>query len=162
MQVQMSEKLRTYLDDHEIRYVTVGHSPAFTAQELAAKVHVPGRALVKSVMVRADGRHYLVALSANQRLDLDKLRDFLDAREIHLESEDEFRRLFEDCELGAMPPLGNLYGLPVVADRELWDDDLIAFNAGTHRYVIQMDFADFQRLARPIRADVAARAEVHA
>lgn len=160
MQVQMSEKLRAYLDDQEIRYVTVGHSPAFTAQELAAKVHVPGRSFVKPVMVRADGRHYLIALTANQRLDLDKLRDYLDAREIHLEGEDEFRRLFEDCELGAMPPFGNLYGLPVIADRDLWEDDLIAFNAGTHRYVVQMDFADYQRLARPIRADVAVRAEV--
>ena len=154
---QLCEKLRTYLDENHVRYVIVGHSPAFTAQELAAKVHVPGRAFVKSVMIRADGKHYQVALNANQRVDLDKLRDYLDARECHLETEDEFRNLFPDCELGAMPPFGNLYGLPVIADRALWDDDQIAFNAGNHRYVLQLDFADFQRLVRPIRADVASQ-----
>lgn len=154
---QVSDKLRTFLDENHVRYVTIGHSPAFTAQELAAKVHVPGRAFVKSVMIRADGKHYQVALNANQRVDLDKIGEYLDARECHLESEDEFRSLFPDCELGAMPPFGNLYGVPVLADRQLWEDDQIAFNAGNHRYVVQMDFADFQRLARPIRADVATR-----
>jgi len=151
------EKLRAFLDDNHVRYVSIGHSPAFTAQELAAKAHVPGRAFVKSVMIRADGKHYQVALNANQRVDLEKIREHLGARECHLETEDEFRSLFPDCELGAMPPFGNLYGVPVLADRRLWDDDQIAFNAGNHRYVVQMDFSDFRRLARPIRADVAAR-----
>jgi len=152
----MCNRLRAYLDDNEIRYMTIGHSPAFTAQELAAKIHVPGRSFVKSVMVRADGKHYQVALNANQRLDLERLRESLGADEVRLETEDEFRSLFEDCELGAMPPFGSLYGVPVIADRLLWEDDQVAFNAGNHRYVVQMDFADFVRLARPIRADVAA------
>ena len=154
------ERLRAFLDENDVRYVSIGHSPAFTAQELAARVHVPGRSFVKSVMVRADGKHYQIALSANQRLDLDRIRNFLGVDDVHLETEDEFRNLFPDCELGAMPPFGNLYGVPVIAERSLWDDDVVAFNAGNHRYVIQMDFDDYVRLARPIRAWVASRPAV--
>lgn len=154
------ERLRAFLDDHDIRYVSIGHSPAFTAQELAARVHVPGRAFLKSVMIRADGKHYQVVLTANQRLDLDRVREFLGVEDLRLESEDEFRNVFPDCELGAMPPFGNLYGIPVIAERALWDDDVVAFNAGNHRYVVQMDFDDYVRLARPIRAHVAEKAPV--
>lgn len=155
-------KLQSFLDENEVRYVTIVHSPAFTAQQLAAKVHIKGKNLVKSVMIRASGRHYMAVTSANQRLSLDRIGTFLDTDDVRLEREDEFRELFEDCELGAMPPFGNLYGIPVVVDDEIYDDDEIAFNGGNHHTVVKLDFAEFERLVRPTRATIAEETPVAA
>ena len=148
-------KLKTFLDDHRVRYVVTTHSPAFTSQEIAASVHIRGKNLAKCVMVKGDGRHYMVAMTANQRLNLDWLRGALGLHTVRLESEEDFRPLFGDCEVGAMPPFGNLYGIPVVVDAEVYEDDEIAFNGGNHTSVVKMAFDDFDRLVQPTKAVVA-------
>ena len=148
-------KLKSFLDENRIRYTILVHSPAYTAPEIAASAHVKGKTLVKCVMVKGDGRHYMVALTANQKVALDKLRSALAIWDVRLESEEDFRVLFEDCEPGAMPPFGNLYGLPVVVDEALYEDEEIAFNGGNHTSVVKMAFADFDRLVRPKKADIA-------
>ncbi len=149
------ERLKKLLDDENIRYVVIAHSRAYTAQEVAASAHVKGKNLVKTVMVNADGKHYMVATTANQKVNLDKVKNVLGAKHVRLENEDEFAGLFDDCEVGAMPPFGNLYGVPVLADEQLFSDEEIAFNGGNHSTVVKMSFADFERLAKPQRADVA-------
>jgi len=152
------DKLRKFLDDNHVRYVTIAHSPAFTAQEIAASAHVKGHNVVKCVMVRGDGEHYMAALSANQRLDLGKFRKALGIREAHIEREEEFEGLFEDCELGAMPPFGNLYRLPVVMDETLARGEEIVFNGGSHATVVRMKFEDYERLVAPMENAIAERA----
>ena len=149
-------RLKSFLDDNRIRYTILVHSPAFTAPEIAASAHIKGKALVKCVMINADGKHHMVALTANQRVRLEKLRDALGARDVRLEREEDFRKLFEDCEPGAMPPFGNLYGIPVIADGALYEDEEIAFSGGNHTSVVKMAFADFERLVKPKKADIAA------
>src|SRR5574341_1839569 len=145
-------KLKTFLDDHHVRYVVTTHSPAFTSQEIAASVHIRGKDLVKCVMLSGDGRHYMVAMTANQMLNLDWLKEALGLRTARLESEEDFRALFADCEVGAMPPFGNLYGIPVVVDAEVYEDDEIAFNGGTHTSVVKMALDDFESLVQPTKA----------
>ncbi len=153
--MSLCQKLRTYLDQNHIQYVTIEHSPAYTAQGVAASAHISGRTLVKPVMVRADGKHFMVATAANQRVDLEKFEAVVGATDAYLEREEDFRSLFEDCEPGAMPPFGNLYGIPVVADEAIFDDEEIAFNGGDHSTVVKMAFKDFERLVQPKKACVA-------
>lgn len=147
-------RLKKYLDDHAIKYVAIDHSPAFSAQEVARSTHVPARAVVKTVIVKADGRPAMVAVAASQRVNLRRVRVALDARHVELSSEAEFAELFRDCDLGAMPPFGNLYGMPVVVDPLLARDQEIAFNAGDHLTVIRMAFEDYDRLVKPLKAEV--------
>lgn len=146
--------LREYLVQNHARYVTIPHSPAITAQEVAASAHIPGRKIAKTVMVKVDGDLAMVVLPANRRVDLHRVQQAARARFVRLANEEEFAGLFRDCELGAMPPLGDLYGLDVYAARELTEDDSIAFNAGTHAELIELPYAEFRRLARPLVADV--------
>jgi Ala-tRNA(Pro) deacylase len=146
------EKLRAYLDANHVPYITITHSPAYTAQGVAASAHIKGQNLVKTVMVNGDGRHFMLATTANRRLDLHRVREALAVDDAHLEREEDFEALFQDCEAGAMPPFGNLYGLPVVVDESLCLDEEIAFNGGDHRTVVRMPFSDFDRLVRPKKA----------
>jgi len=142
-------RLKQFLDEHGVRYVTVLHSAAFTAQEIAASAHIPGKELAKTVMVRLDGKLAMAVLPASTQIDLDLLRRVTGAREAELANEREFAKTFPGCELGAMPPFGNLYGIEVYAAESLAEDDEIAFNAGSHTELIRMRFADFERLAKP-------------
>ena len=143
------DKLKNYLDENDVKYVTIRHSPAFTAQEIAASAHVPGRELAKSVMVTVDGRMAMAVVPASHHVELELLAATAGAAKVELASEDEFARLFPDCEVGAMPPFGNLYGLETfVADR-LAEDDEIAFNAGNHTELIRLAYKDFERLVEP-------------
>lgn len=141
--------LNRYLQEHHVPYQVIPHPPAYTAQETAALAHVPGRALAKPVMVKLDGRIAMVVLSAAERLDLGRLREVTGAITASLAAESEFRDLFPECELGAMPPFGNLFGLEVWASDGLLDDEHIAFNAGNHSELIRIASSDFQRLVRP-------------
>lgn len=152
-------KLRRFLDDHQIRYVAIRHSPAYTAQETAASAHIPGREMAKAVMVQVDGTMAMVVMPSTTMLDPDRLRRITGAEVVSLATESEFRSRFPDCEIGAMPPFGNLYGLDMYVDRSLREDDRIAFNAGSHAELIQMDYRDFERLAGPTVADLAYRAK---
>ncbi|NQT41236.1 MAG: YbaK/EbsC family protein [Planctomycetes bacterium] len=150
-------KLRRFLDDHQIRYVAIRHSPAYTAQETAASAHIPGREMAKAVIVQVDGTMAMVVMPSTTMLDPDRLRRITGAEVVSLATEGEFRSRFPDCEIGAMPPFGNLYGLDVYVDRSLREDNRIAFNAGSHAELIQMDYGDFERLAEPTVADLAYR-----
>jgi Ala-tRNA(Pro) deacylase len=142
-------KLKQFLDTNNVRYLSIRHSPAYTAQEIAALAHIPGRELAKTVMVKIDGTMAMAVLPATKRLDLDALKQTAGAQTSSLASEQEFARMFPDCEPGAMPPFGNLYGMKVYADQTLTADEHIAFNAGTHAELVQMTYADFARLVQP-------------
>ena len=149
-----SAKLKRFLDENQVRYVSIRHSPAFTAQETAASAHIPGRELAKTVMVKIDGTMAMAVLAASNRLDLELLRRAAGARSVKLASEKEFSSAFPDCEPGAMPPFGNLYGLRVYVDETLAEDRQIAFNAGSHAELIQMDYQRFEQLAEPVVANL--------
>jgi Ala-tRNA(Pro) deacylase len=153
-----ARKLKEFLDRYHTKYVSISHSPAYTAQEIAASAHIPGRELAKTVIVKLDGDLALAVLPASSRLDLALLKEASGAAQIELASEQEFKNLFPDCEIGAMPPFGNLYGLPVYVAQKLSDDSEIAFNAGTHCELIRMAYADFDRLVQPIVVKVSAAA----
>jgi Ala-tRNA(Pro) deacylase len=140
------KKLRDYLDAHRVKYVFIHHSPAFTAQEVAASVHVPGREMIKTVMVKIDERMTMIAVPASSHVDLNRLRELLNVNKIELAGEGEFRDLFPDCEVGAMPPFGSLFGVDMIVSKALTRDERVAFNAGTHREVVRMDYHDFARL----------------
>jgi Ala-tRNA(Pro) deacylase len=146
-------KLKKFLDQNKVRYVTIDHSPAFTAQEIAASAHIPGKDMAKTVMVNIDGEMAMAILPASYQIDLQRLRDALGARTVELANEIEFKDRFPECEVGAMPPFGALYGMPVYVADVLSEDEKIAFNAGTHSQLIQMAYADFERLAEPQKVD---------
>jgi len=146
-------KLKEFLDRRDIRYVSIKHSPAFTAQEVAASAHVSGRDFAKTVIVMIGDQMAMVVLPAARRIVLSDLRELLDQPHLRLATEVEFRTAFPDCELGAMPPFGNLYGMPVYVASALADEIDIAFNAGTHTEIIKMKFADFDAAVRPIILD---------
>lgn len=143
------QKIRQFLDAHAVRYFVISHSPAFTAQEIAAIAHIPGRELAKTVIVKLDGRLAMVVLPASRRVAFDQLKHATGTAEAELASEREFGDAFGDCEIGAMPPFGNLYGLEVHVDQSLAADEEIAFNAGSHTELIRMRYDDFERLVQP-------------
>lgn len=153
-------KLREFLDAHGVKYTIIVHSPAFTAQEIAASAHISGRELAKTVAIKIDGRLAMAVLPASQRIDFERLQEAFSARQVELAREDEFASQFPDCEIGAMPPFGNLYGLEVVVAAALAEDEEIAFNAGTHRELIRMAYADFARLVQPKVVDFSQKIHV--
>ena len=142
-------QLTEFLDDNHVSYIRISHSPAFTAQEIAASAHIPGQELAKTVMVELDGRMAMAVLPASFQVDLDAVKDLAGAQEIRLATEEHFKNLFPDCEPGAMPPFGNLYDMPVFAAETLAEDDEIAFNAGSHTELVRLAYADFARLVQP-------------
>ena len=144
-----ARRLKEFLDHEGIKYVTIRHSPAFTSQEIAASAHVRGRELAKTVVVKLDGRMALAVLPASVKVDLELLRRASGARLVELATEPDFINAFPECELGAMPPFGNLYRMPVYVDEQLSEDVEIAFNAGTHSELIRLAYDDFERLVRP-------------
>ena len=142
-------KLKEFLDKEKIKYVSIIHSPAYTAQEVAASAHVTGRELAKIVIVELDGQKAMAVLPANRKIVLQDLRELTDADQVKLVPEDEFAKLFPGCEVGAMPPFGNLYGMEVYVAGSLADNEEIAFNAGSHTEVIKLAYSDFERLVKP-------------
>ena len=145
----ISARVRQFLDQNGVRYDVLRHDPAFTAQELAAGMHVPGREFVKVVVVKLDGRYALVALPAHRRVDLKELAAVAAAKKCSLATEEEFQKLFPDCEVGAMPPFGNLYKMDTFVDREVTRDERIVVNAGTHAEAVRLRYADLERLVMP-------------
>ncbi len=143
------EKLKDFLDHQHVRYVTIRHSKAFTAQHVAASAHIPGKEMAKTVMVKVDGKMAMAVLPASYQVDFDELKKTTGAEQVELASEQEFKSFFPECEVGAMPPFGNLYGIDTFVAESLAEDDMIAFNAGTHKELIQMSYKDFERLAKP-------------
>ena len=152
----ISAKLKEYLDTSGIAYERHPHATAYTSQEIAAAVHVPGKQMVKSVIVRADeGPLALAVLSANDTADLDALRKEIGCETLRLATENEFANAFPTCKIGAMPPLGNIFDLPTYCDESLSRNRDIEFNAGTHEETIRMAFADFRQLVNPKMVRVA-------
>ena len=143
-------ELKEYLDKNSIKYTTITHSKAYTAQEMAQTMHVPGRELAKSVVIKIDGKPGLAVLPASQHIDFEKMRNALGSKGIEMVSEGEFEGYFPNCELGGMPPLGNRFNLSVFVSRDLRDDEEIVFNAGTHVDAIRMLYSDFERLVQPV------------
>lgn len=145
----MNTRLREFLDEQGATAHFHTHRPVYTTQEVAATEHVSGRAMAKVVMAFADGRMVMLVLPASLRVDVARARETLGAREVRLATEGEFKALFPDCELGAMPPFGHLYGVEVFADPELADAPAMLFEAGSHREVGVISFLEFQRLEHP-------------
>ena len=142
-------KLKALLDQEKIKYVSIIHSAAYTAQEVAASAHITGRELAKTVIVELDGEMAMAVLPANRKIVLQDLREVTGSDQVKFASEEEFRKRFPDCETGAMPPFGNLYGMDVYVAESLTQSDDIAFNAGSHTEVIKLAYRDFERLVKP-------------
>lgn len=142
-------KIKNFLDTQNVTYSLIHHSPAYTAPEIAAICHLSGKHLAKVVIVKADGELTMVVEPAHQRVDLKKLADQMGAQNVELASEIEFSNKFPGCEVGAMPPFGNLYNMNVYVSELLTHDDQIAFNAGSHEELIKMSYKDYEQIVRP-------------
>jgi Ala-tRNA(Pro) deacylase len=145
----LSPRLHSYLDQQHAPYSTLTHERTVTAQETANCAHIGNRHFAKTVMLRVDGELAMMVMPAAYRVDLTRLSRALGGRVVELAQESDFRDAFPDCELGAMPPFGNLYGMPVYVDARLAEQPEIAFNAGSHTDVVRMSYAEFERLAQP-------------
>jgi Ala-tRNA(Pro) deacylase len=144
-----TQKLKDYLDQNDIQYVTISHSPAYTAQRIAELTHIPGKELAKTVIVKIDDQFAMAVLPASRRVNLRHLQEEIGADDVVVADEAEFKELFSDCEVGAMPPFGNLYDMGVYISDQLVDDDEIAFNAGSHSELVKMSYRDFANLVTP-------------
>ncbi len=143
------ERLEQYLRENGAGFEVMTHSQAFTMQEVAAALHVPGNQVAKVVMVKADDKMAMLVLPAPYRLNTDKAGKLLGVKKVRLADEKEFTDLFPDCATGAMPPFGNLYDIPVYVDQALAEESDIVFRIGTHRETMKVAYADFARLAQP-------------
>src|SRR6188508_229077 len=139
--------LQTYLDEHGVNYRLSRHQAAYTSQDLAASEHVSGKKVIKPVVVRADGEWIMCALPASYRIDLQELKSQLRAEDVMLADEQTLQRLFPECELGAEPPIGTIFGMPTLMDESLTADDTVMFQAGTHTDAVTMSLAEYRRLA---------------
>ena len=144
-------KIKEFLNQHNIKYIIIKHSSAFTAQEIAASAHISGKELAKTVMIKIDGKMAMAVLPASYKISFDDLKEVLGVEKVRLAYEQEFMDKFPDCEVGAMPPFGNLYGMEVYVAESLADDEEIAFNACSHTELIRMNYLDFEELVKPKR-----------
>jgi Ala-tRNA(Pro) deacylase len=147
--MSIPRRITEFLDSHGIPYEYRVHPPTYTAQKTAQSEHISGKAFAKTVMVVADNRMIMAVVPASHHVDLNQLRQMLAASEVRLATEHEFANLFPGCDLGAMPPLGNLYGRDVCVDVSLKEAHSITFNAGSHTETITMKYADFVSVVRP-------------
>ena len=149
-----AHRVRKYLISHGVGYELEQHPLAYTAQEVAAAEHVPGRKFAKPVIVNADGKLIMTVLPANRLLDLEKVKATLGCEDVRLAREEEFAPIFDDCERGAEPPFGNLYGLPTIVDVDLTTEEMI-FNAGSHTETMKIPTIEYLGLVHPEKADLA-------
>ena len=145
----MNRRLRNFLEKEQISYYHQYHAPVFAAKDVATEEHISTRVMAKTVVIKADGQYALAVIPAASRIDVTKLKTALGVKHARLASEIEFTAMFPDCEIGAMPPFGNLYDVPVYCEASLAKDKEIVFNAGTHADTIRIKFSDFTRLAQP-------------
>jgi Ala-tRNA(Pro) deacylase len=143
------KRLKEYLNSHNIKYVSLSHSETFTAQEIAASAHISGKELAKTVIFKKDGKMAMAVLPASHKINFDFLKAAAGASKVELANEQEFKDMFPDCEIGAMSPFGNLYGMEVFVEESLVHDEEIAFNAGSHTELIKLQYKDFSRLVKP-------------
>jgi len=144
-----SKRLKTFLDEHDIRYLTITHSMAFTATDIAHSAHIRSKHMAKTVIIKINDKLAMAVVPANYKVNLRLLAEALQDSKVELASEQEFTRHFPDCEVGAMPPFGNLYNMDVYVAEQLTENEQIIFNAGSHMELIQMDYKDFEMLVTP-------------
>ena len=156
-----SKRIYELLVRERVPYEVLPHALSITAQETARVTQIPGAEFAKATILKADGRFVMAVLPAGQHVDLDRMRPLTRADRVELASEDEFVSIFPDCERGAEPPFGSLYGLDVFVDSALAENARIAFNAGTHREALRIDYQTFHRLVRPVVASFAFRPVPH-
>jgi Ala-tRNA(Pro) deacylase len=147
--VTVLKKLRDYLEQNQVSYELGYHVRVYTAQEIAAAQHVPGKEMAKVVMVKTDGKNVMLVLPASYRVEMKKLKGVLNSRKVAMVKEEEFQELFPDCEIGAMPPFGNLYNLEVWVDQVLTEDEFIVSQAGSHVETLKIKYSDYVRLVNP-------------
>jgi len=147
-------KLKEFLDGQKVKYVSISHSPAYTALEVAASAHVSGRELAKTVIIKVDGKMAMVVLPAASRVAFDLLTKQIGGGQVELAVEQEFKDRFPGCELGAMPPFGNLYGMDVFVSESLAEEEDLAFSAGSHSELIRLKYEDFERLVKPKKVSI--------
>lgn len=147
-------KIRDFLDSHNVKYLVISHSLAYTAQGIAATSHVSGKKLAKTVIVKVDGVLAMAVVPACEHVNLERLRSLTGSDSVQIATEAEFQNAFPDCELGAMPPFGNLYDMVVYADASLPEQEEITFSAGTHRELVRMHWKDMARLVNPTIAEL--------
>jgi Ala-tRNA(Pro) deacylase len=143
------QRLKEYLGSNKVKYISIVHSEAYTAQKIAELAHVSGKELAKTVIIKKDGKMAMAVLPASHKIDWDLLKQATGAASLELSSEQEFKDMFADCDIGAMPPFGNLYGMEVFVETTLTRDKDIAFNAGSHIELVKLSFEDFSRLVKP-------------
>jgi Ala-tRNA(Pro) deacylase len=148
------QRLKDFLDQNSIQYILISHSRAYTAAAIGAITHIPGKVIAKTVMIKLDGKLAMIVVPGSRHVNMPTLKTTLGVNSALLVSEPEFAEAFPDCEVGAMPPFGSLYGLPVYVDEALTRDEEIAFNAGSHRELMRMKYKDFERLENPTVIDV--------
>ena len=142
-------KLKEFLDGNDVKYISISHSPAYSAQTIAASAHIPGKELAKTVIVKIDDHFAMAVLPASNRVHMSHLKEAASADHVELATENEFKDLFPDCEKGAMPPFGNLYDMDVYVADQLTEDEEIAFSAGSHSELVKMGYKDFENLVAP-------------
>ncbi len=147
--MSVSIKLKKYLDENSIEYVTIIHSKAFTAQQIASSAHISGIELAKTVIVKIDEKYALAVLPAPEKISFQLFAEKVGARKVKLATENEFKDLFPDCQIGAMPPFGNLYNISTYMSPDFSDNKMITFNAGSHEELIRMKFSVFKNLVKP-------------
>jgi len=143
------KKLKEFLDKNNIKYVSIKHSLAYTAQEIASSAHIHGKEVAKTVIVKIDDKLAMTVLSANEKLDLDLLKKASGKSKVAIAGEKDFQKMFPDCAVGAMPPFGNIYGIEVFVSESLRNNNEIAFNAGSHTELIRLSYKDYEKLVGP-------------
>ncbi|MCK4312591.1 MAG: YbaK/EbsC family protein [Candidatus Cloacimonetes bacterium] len=143
------KKLKDFLNSHKVKYVTIKHSTAYTTQEIAASAHIPGKEMAKTVIIKVDGKMAMAVLPASNKINFALLKKTIGAKDIQLASEQEFEYTFPQCDVGAMPPFGNLYDMEVYVAESLSKEEEIAFNAGSHSELMKVAYKDFERLVNP-------------
>ena len=152
--MKMPKRLIDCLDENKASYEILRHPEAVTAQRIAQAEHVKGRRHAKVVMVKSGVEHLMIVLPAEHLIDLEKLAKIV-GKDVSLEKEGEFESLFPDCAVGAMPPFGNLYGVPTYVDKNLAEEDYIVFEAGTHTEAIKVSYRDYEKIVKPRVEDLA-------
>ena len=145
-----AQKLKQLLDERNIKYISINHSPAYTARETAASTFVPRREFAKTIIVDLDGEKVMAVVSASRHVDISSLRNLAAAQQARLATEDEFKALFPDCELGAMPPFGSLYQMRVFVDEMVTEVDDLCFNAGSHEQIMRLNCDDYLNFEQPV------------
>ena len=156
--MEIPKQLIDCLKENNVRYEVLHHPEAVTAQRIAQAEHVKGRHHAKVVMIKSAEQHLMTVLPADHQIDLDKLEKIL-GKAVSLDTEKEFKSLFPDCATGAMPPFGNLYGVPTYVDKGLAQEDYIVFEAGTHIDAIKLSYRDYEKIVKPRVEDLAVKIE---